>query len=92
MRNKNDFTAVNDIHRVKFPSSALSKFKYYDEYEKCHLALLSLVIESLVSSMLRDELQASFGHLPESGDLSYRICFKMVLKLAKHLLYKILKI
>ena len=82
VRNADEPAAINDTNGVELPSSILSRFKCYDEYEKCDLALSRLAIEALISPTLRDKVQVRFGHLPEFEDFPGQIYFKMVLEVS----------
>ena len=55
---------VGDEH----PSSSISRFKCYDEYELCVLALSRLPFEVLISSTLRDKIQVRFRHHSQFDD------------------------
>lgn len=82
VRNADKPAVIDDTRGVELPSSVLSRFKFYDEYEKCDLALSRLTIEALISPTLRDKVQVQIGHLPEFEDVPGQIYFKTVLEVS----------
>ena len=73
---------IKDQNGDELPSSIIARFKCYDEYELCDLALSRLAIEALISSTLRDKIQVRFGHHSEFDDFPGQIYFIMVLEVS----------
>ena len=55
-RNIEELAVILDTGGDELPSSVPTRFKHYDEYERCDLALSRLVIEALTSPTLRHEV------------------------------------
>ena len=64
VHNADEPAIVDDTNGVEIPPPILSRFKYYDEYEICHLALSRLAIGESISPTLREKVQVRFGHIP----------------------------
>ena len=71
---------ILDGNGVETKESILAKFRCYDEWEICDVALSRLMVESLVSPGLRQKVATRYDHLDDFDDFPGQVYLKMVME------------